>query len=125
MDERLVIPKTLRPIILRSLHYGHPGRDSMLATVANVWWPRLHREVVGIAQTCQKCKTSGKNIKTLLRQKQVSQLPKCNEINQETAIDFAGPFQNVIGAKRDKLVSINHTQDGRKQNSCENQIRIR
>ena len=62
LDERLVIPKALRPVILRSLHYGHPGRDSMLVTVANVWWPRLHREVVGIAQTCQQCKTSRKNI---------------------------------------------------------------
>ena len=36
MDERLVIPKVLPPIILRSLNYGHPGRDSMLATVSNV-----------------------------------------------------------------------------------------
>ena len=43
MDERLVIPKPLRPLILRTLHYGQPGRDSMLATVANAWWPRLHR----------------------------------------------------------------------------------
>ena len=34
VDERLVIPKALRPIIMRSLHYGHPGRDSMLETVA-------------------------------------------------------------------------------------------
>ena len=100
MDERLVIPKTLRPIILSSLHYGHPGRDSMLATLANVWWPRLHLEVVGIAQTCQQCKTSGKNIKTVLRQKQVCQLPNCNETNEEKAIDFTGPFQNAIGAKR-------------------------
>ena len=51
MDERLVIPKTLRQILMRSLHYGHPGRDSMLATVSNVWWPRLHRDVVAIART--------------------------------------------------------------------------
>ena len=50
MDERLVIPKKLRPIIMRSLHYGHPGRDVMLATVSNVWWPRLHREVIAIAR---------------------------------------------------------------------------
>ena len=35
-DERLVIPTELRPIILRSLHYGHPGRDSKPAKVANV-----------------------------------------------------------------------------------------
>ena len=34
-DEKLVILKVLGSIILRSLHYGHPGRDSMLATVSN------------------------------------------------------------------------------------------
>ena len=80
----------------------------MLATVANVWCLRLHREVVGIAQTCQQCKTADKNNKTLLRQKQVEQLPKCNEINQEITIDFAGPFQNEIGAKKYMLVSPDH-----------------
>ena len=78
MDERLVIPKVLRPIILRSLHYGDPGRDSMLATVSNVWWPRLHREVVGIAQTCQQCKTVGKNIKSIIRQSQRVKFPRAH-----------------------------------------------
>ena len=106
MDEKLVIPNLLRPIILRSVHYGHPGRGSMLATVANVWWPRLHREVVGIAQTCQQCKTAGKNIKPLLRHRQIGKLPRCTEINQEIAIAFARPFQNAVGAKKYLLVSI-------------------
>ena len=36
MEERLVILKLLCPFILRSLHYGHPRRDSMLAKVSNV-----------------------------------------------------------------------------------------
>ena len=71
LDERLIIPKVLRPIIMRSLHYGHPGRDSMLATVSNVWWPRLHREVVAIARTCPQCSESGKTIRPLLTLKQV------------------------------------------------------
>ena len=43
MDERLVITQLLRPIIIRSLHYGHPGRDALLATVAAVWCLRLHQ----------------------------------------------------------------------------------
>ena len=76
MDERLVSPKLLRPIIMRSLHYGYPGRDSMLATVSNVWWPRLHREVVGIAKACQQCQVAGENIKPLVRQNQIGKLPK-------------------------------------------------
>ena len=108
MDERLVIPKTLRPIILRSLHYGHPGRNVMLATVSNVWWPRLHREVIAIARLCPQCRESGKNIKTLLNQKQLGKLSECKESNQEIAIDFAGPFQNAINAKKNLLVSIDH-----------------
>ena len=44
MVKRLVVPKALSPIILRSLHFGHPGRDSMLAIVANVWWPNSRWE---------------------------------------------------------------------------------
>ena len=62
MDERLVNPKLLRAIIMKNLHYGHPERDSMLATVSNVWWPRLHRELVGIAKACLQCQVAGKNM---------------------------------------------------------------
>ena len=54
MDERLVIPAILRPVILRSQHYGHPGRDAMLSTVSAVWWPKLHREVATIASSCEQ-----------------------------------------------------------------------
>ena len=63
MDERLVIPKTIRPIIMRSLHYGHPGRDVILVTVSNVWWRMLHREVIAIARSCPQCRESGENKK--------------------------------------------------------------
>ena len=108
MDERIVIPKTLRPIIMRSLHYTHPGRDAMLATISYVWWPRLHREVVTIARECPQCKESGKDIKTILSQKQIGKLPESKECNQEIAIDFSGPFQNAINAKRYLLVSVDH-----------------
>ena len=66
-------------MIMRSLHYGYPRRDSMLATLSNVWWPRLHREVVAIARSCPQCRESGKNIKTTLTQKQIGKLTKCVE----------------------------------------------
>ena len=92
MDERLVIPKNLRPIIIRSLHYGHPGRDAMLATISNVWWSRLHREVVTIARDCPQGQECGTKVKMLLRQKQIGKFPKSKKCNQKTAIDFAGPF---------------------------------
>ena len=106
MDERLVIPKTLRPYIMRSLHYGHPGRDPILTTVSNVWCPTLHRKVAAIARSCLQCRESGKNIKPLLTQKQLRKLPECEESNQEIAIDFAGPFQNAINANKLLIVSV-------------------
>ena len=108
MEEHLVIPKALRQVSIRSLHYGHPGRDTMLETVSNVWWPRLHREVVNLAKTCPQCQTAGKNIKPLLTQKQFGKLPTVSELNQEIAIDFAGPFKNAFSAKQYLLVSVDH-----------------
>ena len=105
MDEHLVRPKALRRILIRSLHYGHPGGDTMLATVSNIWWPRFRREVVSLAITCPQCQDSAKNLKPILTQKQFGKLPKPSEINQEIAIDFAGPFQNAPKAKQYLLAS--------------------
>ena len=47
MDERLVIPTNLRASIMSCIHYGHPGRDTML----RISWPQIHREVVTAAQS--------------------------------------------------------------------------
>ena len=67
-DERLVIPQNLKKSILNAVHYGHPGRDAMLRTVSEIWWPNIHRDVVNTARMCEQCKDAGKNIKTLKRQ---------------------------------------------------------
>ena len=83
VDERPVITKALRPIIMRSLHYGHPGRDTMLATVSYVWWPRLHREVVSLAKTCLQCQQAVENIKTFLKQKQIENLPNILKVTKK------------------------------------------
>ena len=108
MDERLVILKLLRPIIMRSLHYGLPGKVTMLATVSNVGWSKLHREVEAIAKNYPHSSGAGKNVETVLRQKQFGNSPSCPRINQYIAIDFAGPFQNAINARNYRLVSIDH-----------------
>ena len=99
MDNRLVIPQSLRPMIMCSLHYGHPGRDSMLASSADIWWPRIHREIVDQARLCEQCLQSGKNLKCILRQNQVGKLADANEQNEEIALDFVGPFQNARKGK--------------------------
>ena len=64
--------------------------------------------MVGIAPTCQPCKASGKNNKPILRRSQIGKIPASTEKNKEIAIDFAGPFQNAINARKCLLVSIDH-----------------
>ena len=39
MDNCLVIHKDVRQNILRAIHYGHAGRDSMLREASDIWWP--------------------------------------------------------------------------------------
>ena len=72
----------------------------MLTMDANVWWPRLYREVVGLAKNCQQCQVAGKNVKPMLWQKEIGQLPKCTENNQELATNFAGPSLIVANSKK-------------------------
>ena len=99
MDQRLVIPANLRSSIMSSIHYGHPGRDTMLRYVADIWWPKIHREVINTAKCCEQCSEAGKNVKTLLKQSQFGEIPKSKEPNEEIALDFAGPFQNAEHGK--------------------------
>ena len=107
-DERLVIPEELRRPIFRSLHWGHPGRDTMLQAVADIWWPRIHREIVLLAQSCSRCQKAGKNLKTIQKQSEYGKLPAAETHNDEIAIDFAGPFKLAPKAKKYLLVSIDH-----------------
>ena len=108
IDERLVIPEELRRPIFRSLHWGHPGRDTMLLTVADIWWPRIHREIVLLAQSCSRCQKAGKTLKTIQKQSEYGKLPAAETHNDEIAIDFAGPFKLAPKAKKYLLVSIDH-----------------
>ena len=78
-----------------SLHYGHPGRDAMLAMIEDIWRPRIHRDVIDQARLCEQCLESGENLKYILKQKQIGKLPEAKEQNEEVALDFAGPFQNA------------------------------
>ena len=91
-----------------SLHYGHPGRDAMLAMIGDIWWPRIHREVIDQARLCEQCLQSDMNLKCIQSQKVFGKIPEVKEQNEEIALDFAGPFQNAREGKKYLLVSIDH-----------------
>ena len=55
---RLVIPRNLRPEVLRSLHDSHQGinRTKMRAR-QTVYWPNIDNDVTNIVTSCRLCRT--------------------------------------------------------------------
>ena len=108
MDQLLVIPKDMRENVLRAIHFGHAGRDAMLREASDVWWPRMHREIVEKARNCAECQKAGKNLKCINSQKEFGKIPEAKNPNDEISIDFAGPFQNAYKQKKYLLVSVDN-----------------
>ena len=94
--------------MLNAIHIGHTGRDAMLREAADVWWPRINREIIEKANNCQGCSKAGKNIKCLKTQNEYGKLPNAGNPNDEISIDFAGRFQNAKKNKKYLLVPVDH-----------------
>ena len=80
-DERIVIPTQLRQTVLDSLHLTHPGSAAMLDLSNYIWFPRIHRAIVQIAQNCKHCTEQGKNLKPIIGKKHSFQIEPVVEPN--------------------------------------------
>ena len=60
--DRVVIPSSLREILLVDLHSEHMGivRTKQLARIY-LWWPRLDVEIESMIKVCQSCQENAKN----------------------------------------------------------------
>ena len=92
-DNRLLIPKALKQLVIGSIHQTHPGQLGMLTLADLIWFPRIHRDVTYKAQSCQDCIKNGKNLKAIHTKSQLGSLPPLSEPNEEIQMDFAGPIQ--------------------------------
>ena len=103
MDNRLVIPKNMRKNVLRAIHFGHVGRDAMLKEAADVWWPRVHREVVEKAKNCPQCQLAGKNLKCKKHKTNLEKFP--NQLNRTKKLreTLRDPFKTQTKRKRISL----------------------
>ena len=86
----------------------HPGRDVMIQSVADIWWPQIHRDLVLLAKSCTQCQNAGKNLKTIHKQTEYGKRHAADNHNDEIAIGFAGPFEIAPDTKKYLLVSIDH-----------------
>ena len=105
-ENRLVISRDMRQAVLNIIHSGHPGRDAMLGSVDEVWWPQIHRQIVASAKTCKSCQNAGKNIKVIKRQSEFGTIQKAKQVNEEVALDFMGPFAGAPENTKYLLVAI-------------------
>ena len=60
-DDRIIIPKSLRTIILMSLHKGHAAINKKTVAAKPFWWPRQVRDIQQKCDECIPCKMAGKN----------------------------------------------------------------
>ena len=53
---KMLIPKSLRPLVLEGLHAGHQGVSSMLSNArSRYFWPGLDAAVTQLRKQCSKC----------------------------------------------------------------------
>ena len=87
---------------MSSLYYGHLGRAVMLRNVANIWWPKIHRELVNMARYSKECMAEGENVEVFRKQSKFGKLAESTELNEEVALGFPGPFQTANYGKNDQ-----------------------
>ena len=85
----MVIPKSLKQLVLDAIHQKHPGQVGMLALAKLVWWSHIHSVK---AQACISRTDKGKDLKPLISKSQLGSLPPLTEPNQEVQMEFAGPI---------------------------------
>ena len=116
-DNRLMVPASLKQLVINSLHQTHPGQSGLLQLADLVWFPRILREVIAKAQSCGDCIKKGKNLKPVMPKNSLGILSKLSEPNEEVQLDFAGPIpfrehkQNYyILASIDRLTRYPHAE---------------
>lgn len=56
-NDRVVIPSTMRNLILKQLHITHLGTSKMKSIARSYfWWPGLDKEIEEITKSCSACK---------------------------------------------------------------------
>lgn len=90
-NNRLVIPETLRNVVLENLHLSHLGVVKMKSLARSYfYWPGIGKDIEILANNCESCAIY-KNNPPLAA---IKQWPWPDEVWYRVHIDFMGPFMN-------------------------------
>ena len=94
VDDRIVMPKSLRYAALNALHFGHPGINKMCSDATIFWWPNMRKDIGKKSKTCSACLNAGKNLKFQIPQTEISKIEPPKTPGEEIQIDFTGNLNN-------------------------------
>ena len=81
----ILIPRSAREEIVRTLHISHPATETMLNQTKNkIFWPRMREQLEKCYETCEAC--------TVHR---ISRPQKSNEISMENLFNNFFPNQRI------------------------------
>ena len=91
VEDRIVIPKSLRQGFLQELHRSHPGIEKTRSLARSiVYWPNMDEEIKKYVQSCESCAIAGVSPpKTCLRPWPIAQRPM-----ERVHADIAGPIDD-------------------------------
>nr|XP_037284884.1 uncharacterized protein K02A2.6-like [Rhipicephalus microplus] len=87
---RVVIPQSLRSMVLQLLHAGHPGVEkTKMVAWSHVWWPGLVQDIARMVQSCQVCQKNQRASRHL----EITPWPLQEKPWSHLHVDFGGPFK--------------------------------
>ena len=107
VDNRIVIPKSLRYAALNALHFGNPGMNKICNDAAEFWWPNLREDIKKKSKTCSACLNAGKNLKFQLPTTEKTKIEPPKTPGEEIQIDFTGnPHSKKLSSHPFILVAV-------------------
>ena len=107
VDDRIVIPKSLRYAALNALHFGLPGINKMCNGAAIFWWPNMREDFEKKSKTFSACLNAGKNLKPQLPATGKIKIETPKTSGEEIQIDFTGNLHNKkLSSHQSILVAI-------------------
>ena len=65
VDNRIAIPNVLQKPILARLQRSHAGQRAMVDAAQNIWWPRMHRNIMQLWKDCPQYTKFGQDIQLI------------------------------------------------------------
>ena len=88
LNDRILIPPTLRSTVLQDLHSSHLGVEKMKSLARlTCYWPELNEDIKAFVASCTTCKTN-----TRSRSSNWTPWPAAYKCFQHIHADYAGPF---------------------------------